>query len=320
MKLVSIVVPMYNEKEMVNAFLEALTKELSAIKGYEFEIVAVNDGSKDNTLELLKLAQDKYKNLVVVNLSRNFGHEPAVDAGLNTAKGDAVIPMDADLQDPPSVIPQLIAKWEEGYEVVNAHRASRKDDGVFKRVTASMFYKLIAKMSGKVKVERNVGHFRLISRRVCDKVIALHDSVRVFRVEVPYVGFKTTSVDFVRPPRLKGETHYNIQSMSNLALDSIIITTTYPLKFITRMTIAMIFTTILSILAELVFFILSLCSIVNFISEVGYFAWLIINVMGIIGAFIMVSLAIISQYNARSFTEAQSRPFYIIDEISSKKE
>ena len=140
MKLISIVVPMFNEEEMAPLFVKRVSDVLSTLNNYDYEIVAINDGSKDNTLEVLKTEQDKNSKIVIVNLSRNWGHESALYAGLKVAKGDAIIPMDADLQDPPEIIPDMVKMWEEGYDVVNARRSSRKEDTLLKRNTASMFY------------------------------------------------------------------------------------------------------------------------------------------------------------------------------------
>ena len=190
MEKLSLVVAMYNEEAMASYFLEVLSATLDEISDFEKEIIIVNDGSSDKTLEILRAAQQKYKDLKIVSLSRNFGHEAAIAAGLNIASGDAIIPLDGDLQDPPYLIPLMLEKYREGYDVVNAKRAKRKGDTLFKKWTASAFYKLIDSLSGKVKVPQNVGHYRLISRRVLNEVIKLNDYVRVFRVEVPFVGFR----------------------------------------------------------------------------------------------------------------------------------
>src|SRR5574344_1071373 len=171
-ELISIIVPMYNEEEMVDLFFDTIIPILKSIKNYDYEIVAVNDGSKDKTLELLKEKQKTVEELVIVDFTRNFGHEAAVSAGLKNASGDVLIPLDADLQDPPSLIPELIKKYEEGYEVVDAKRGSRKDDTFMKRTTAKMFYSLINKISD-IDVPNNVGHYRLITRKVADAVNAL---------------------------------------------------------------------------------------------------------------------------------------------------
>ncbi len=314
-KKISIVVPMYNEEEMIDAFFKKLYEVLDSLENYEFEIVIVNDGSKDKTLSLMKSHQKSNPEIVIVNLSRNFGHEPAVAAGLSVASGEAIIPMDADLQDPPSVIPMLIAKWEEGYEVVNAKRIKRDKDSFLKRKTAEIFYKLIAKWSGKTKVPQNVGHYRLISRRVLDEVLKLGDVTRVFRVEVPFVGFKTTEVEYARPERELGHTHYNYKSMTSLAEDSIVITTTEPLLFSIKWTVFIGILFGISSLTELTLYIIQLCGINLHLSEVVLMCWLIGDLVLLVATFIMATLAIQSLYLSREFKEAQGRPFFVIDEV-----
>lgn len=317
MKLISIVVPMYNEEEMASLFFQEVSKVLSTLQDYDYEIVAVNDGSKDATLEILKEEQDKNSKIVIVNLSRNFGHEPALFAGLQTARGDAVIPMDADLQDPPAVIPELIKKWEEGYQVVNARRASRKEDSFLKRKTAGMFYAWSNKISNKVKMPQNVANFRLIDRRPLNEVLAFGEKNRVFRVQVPYVGFKVCEVLFSRPKRSKGVSKYNPKAMFSLAISSTISLTVRPLEWSIGLTIGLGLIMVLSWVSELVFFILQL-SEVFFIGSLALWAWLIINIVLSVGTLIMFVIAILSQYIAKNTIETLARPAVIIDEVIRK--
>lgn len=318
MKKISIIVPMYNEELMVNTFLTSLNETLIKLPNYEFELVVVNDGSKDNTYNLLLEAQNTYKNLRVVNLSRNFGHESAVAAGLSVAKGDALIPMDADLQDPPEVIPGMLELFEQGYDVVNARRASRKEDTFIKRYTANKFYKLIGHLSGKVKVPANVGHFRLISRRVADEVIKMSESTRVFRVEVPYVGFKTGEVVFARPKRQKGKSHYNFASMFDLAFNAIISTTIKPVYWPLKTAIIFGFITFTSLLTE---FILWLINVINndLLSGVDHPLWFIINIILLVGTVLLFFIGLIAIYVGKTFIESQKRPFFIIESIKEPK-
>lgn len=317
MKLISIVVPMYNEEEMASLFFQEVSKVLSTLQDYDYEIVAVNDGSKDATLEILKEEQEKNNKIVIVNLSRNFGHEPALFAGLQTARGDAVIPMDADLQDPPAVIPELIKKWEEGYQVVNARRASRKEDSFLKRKTAGMFYAWSNKISNKVKMPQNVANFRLIDRRPLNEVLAFGEKNRVFRVQVPYVGFKVCEVLFSRPKRSKGVSKYNPKAMFSLAISSTISLTVRPLEWSIGLTIGLGLIMVLSWVSELVFFILQL-SEVFFIGSLALWAWLIINIVLSVGTLIMFVIAILSQYIAKNTIETLARPAVIIDEVIRK--
>lgn len=313
-KLISIVVPMYNEKAMVDVFLTKINEVIQANNTYSFEVVAVNDGSRDETLSLLYAAQKQYRYLRVVNLSRNFGHEPAVAAGLSVAKGEAIIPLDADLQDPPELIKPMLALFEEGYEVVNARRSSRKEDKFIKRFTAKEFYKVIDKLSGKIKIPANVGHYRLISRRVLEHVLALPESNRVFRVEVPYVGFKTAEVVFVRPKRAHGETHYNMKSMIDLAINAITITSTKPLDMVIKTTVFMGGLTFFSALLQLVFFILDITNVLTLL-WLNQSLFLLINILFFLTTLVLASLSLIAVYVGKTFNESQKRPFYVIESV-----
>ncbi len=315
MKLISIVVPMYNEAPVVTIFFERINQVLATIKNYRFEIVVVNDGSHDDTLTLLKEQQTRQANIVIVNLSRNFGHEPAVAAGLKVARGDAAIPMDADLQDPPELIVDLLTKFEEGYEVVNAKRASREDDSFMKRTTAKYFYAIIGKISGKVKIPNNVGHFRLISRRVLDEVNLLSEKNRVFRIEVPYVGYKTTEVLFKRPKRAGGESHYNYKSMFKLAGDAIASSTSTPLNWPIKFTVLLSVMFSLSSVTQLVLYILGITNVMNPLSNNTHLTWLALNVVTLLFLIMLFFLSVMALYLARVFIETQNRPFYVIDEV-----
>ena len=280
MKKISLVIPMYNEEAMISLLFDTLKEKVikPLSSHYEVEIVAVNDGSKDQTLDLLKKQIKDTPELVVVNLSRNWGQEPAIRAGLLTATGDCVIPMDADLQDPPEISPQMIEMWEQGYEVVNAVRVSRKKDSSFKRNSAGFFYRYIDKISPKVKIPNNVNNFRLIDRRVVDEVNALSESNRVLRVEIPFVGFKTGAVEIVRAKRAQGKSHYPLSAMVNLAQNSIVAVSTKPLEISLKLSIFLFIMFCLSSVAELTLFILKLCSVLN-IGEMALWAWLIINII-----------------------------------------
>lgn len=320
-KFISIVVPMYNEHEMVDIFFERINQVIEENAQYTFEIVAVNDGSKDNTLALLKEHKKQQKNLSIVSLSRNFGHEPAVAAGLHQAKGDAVIIMDCDMQDPPEVITEMLHKFEEGYEVVNGRRASRKEDSFMKRMTAKEFYKICDKMSGKVRVPQNVGHFRLISRRVVDEVNALSEKNRVFRIQVPYVGFKTTDVPFVRAKREKGKSKYNYKSMTKLAIDAFTSSTTAPLSWPCKWGIGIGALSVLSFVIVLLFYILQATRVQAFFaSELPYVIWSIVTAIAFFSSIILVAIGILGIYMSRMYLDTQNRPFYIIEEYIESEE
>ena len=311
MKKISIVVPMYNEEKVIPLFFAEINKVLATLPQYQFELVVVNDGSKDQTLALLKAQQTKQTNLIIVNLSRNFGHEPAVAAGIKTATGDAIIPMDADLQDPPMLIAALLKQFEDGFDVVNAKRKGRHEDTFFKRFSAIKFYRFIAKLSGKIKIPQNVGHFRLISRRVADEINRLSERNRVLRIEVPFVGFKTTEVLFDRPKRAAGETHYNLQSMMKLAVDAIASTTSVPLVWPVQVFLAVGMLFAISVIAQL--------SLLIFlpIEATIHLIWLATNIIVLMFVLLFFILSILSLYLSRVFIETQNRPFYVIDQVIS---
>ena len=319
MKKISLVIPMYNEEAMVALLFEALKERvIKPLSGkYEVEIVAVNDGSKDKTLKLLKEEIKNNPSLVVVDLSRNWGQEPAIRAGLLTASGDCVIPMDADLQDPPEIIPQMLEMWEQGYQVVNAVRVSRKKDSSFKRNTAGIFYRYMDKISPKVKIPNNVNNFRLLDRRVVDEINALSESNRVLRVEVPFVGFKTGVVEIVRAKRAKGESHYPLSAMVNLAKNSIVAVSTKPLDISMKISVFLFVVFCLSSIAELTLFILKLCNVLN-IGEMALWAWLIINVMLLLSVILSGIMFIQGLYIAKIADESSRRPSVIIKEVIKK--
>jgi glycosyltransferase involved in cell wall biosynthesis len=309
MKKISIVVPMYNEEIVIPLFFAEINRVVSTLPQYQFELVVVNDGSKDQTLTLLKAQQAKQTNLIIVNLSRNFGHEPAVAAGIQTATGDAIIPMDADLQDPPMLIAALLKQFEEGFEVVNAKRKGRHEDTFFKRFSAIKFYQFIAKLSGKINIPQNVGHFRLISRRVADEVNRLSERNRVFRIEVPFVGFKTTEVLFDRPKRAAGETHYNLQSMMKLAVDAIASTTSVPLVWPVQIFLGVGLVFGLSAVGQVfTFFVVTIDASIQLV-------WLLTNIILFLFGLLFFVLSILSLYLSRVFIETQNRPFYVIDQV-----
>lgn len=314
MKKISLVVPMYNEEEMIPLFFEKMNSVLSLIDKYTFEYVLVNDGSKDKTLELLKQQKKVQKNIKIVSFSRNFGHEAAVCAGFANADGDAVIVMDADLQDPPEVIELMIKKYEEGYKVVNGKRVDRKKDSFLKRTTAAMFYKLIKKLSGKIKVPENVGNYRLLDKEVVQHLNSLPEKNRVFRVQVPYLGFKTCEVEFVRPERPKGETHYNYKSMFKLAIDSITSSSVAPLIWPSLFGIGGCCGFGALFVADLVLYIIQLCD-ETFIPQIDTLGILILISVFLGVSIILVFLGMIGIYLSKITTESQDRPVYIIEEL-----
>ena len=301
MKKISIVTPMYNEAPMVHLFLSTVDGVLKGLTGYDYEIVCVNDGSKDGTLDLLKKEQDSFPKLVIVDLSRNWGQESAVRAGLLTATGDAIIP-----------------KWEEGFEVVNAKRVSRKKDTAFKRNTAGIYYRILDKLSPKVKIPQNVNNFRLLDRVVVDTINALPEKNRVLRIEIPFVGYRIAQVEFVRQARAKGESHYPLKAMINLATSSLTSLSTKPLSWSLKTTICLALTLWLSGTTELVLYILQACGVHTFMSSLAYWGWLVINVVLLLTIILGAMLTVISLYLAKVVEESQGRPSVIIREVIKK--
>ena len=230
-KRVDLVVCAYNEEAVVDIFFTEVKKVIDPLTDYDFRIIVVKDGSNDNTLDKLVAAHHADPRVVAVDLSRNFGHEAALSAGLLQVTGDAAIVMEADLEAPPSLIPAMLEKWQDGSDVVNAQRISRKEDTFLKRWTAKRFYQVINSLSGKINIPENVGNYRLITRKIVDLYNNLPEKNRVFRVLISYMGFSTAQVTYARPKRPAGDTHYNWNSMTRVAVDGITSATIAPLKF-----------------------------------------------------------------------------------------
>ncbi|MDD7280183.1 MAG: glycosyltransferase family 2 protein [Oscillospiraceae bacterium] len=301
-KLISVVAPMYNEEKLCHQYCSEMLKMAAELsEKYLFEIVLVNDGSKDNTYELmLKEQQANPNEITVICLSRNFGLEGAVNAGLRKAAGDAVIVMDADLQDPPKLIPEMIAKWENGADIVVGSRVSRSNDNFFKKFTAGCYYKVLDSLSGKLKLEKSAANFRLLSRRALDQLLELPEVNSVFRVVVPFIGMKTDIIEYDRDKRFAGTTKYNLKSMIPYALDSITGISVQPLRK-------------LLLLLPLIF-VIFIASIVAMIFTSGQWQAVscLIMAMSFFSGLIMLSLVVIGEYIAQIMTEVKGRPISLI--------
>ena len=236
MKKISIIVPAYNEEESLPFLYERLTNLLNSIENYEFEVLFINDGSKDKTLEIIKELRQKDERFCYVNLSRNFGKEVAMMAGLDYAKGDAVIFIDADLQDPPELIPELIKYWEEGYDDVYAKRKSRDGETFLKKFTSKMYYKVLQRMS-RVEIQEDTGDFRLLDRRCVNALKKLRESQRCSKSMFSWIGYKKKEVLFDRDARIAGKTKWNYKKLVDLAIDGITSFTTSPLRLATYISI-----------------------------------------------------------------------------------
>lgn len=227
----SIIVPMYNEEAVIEHTYERL-KVVMDSAGQPYELIFVNDGSKDRTVELMKRIGDLDPNVRLIDFSRNFGHQIAISAGMDYAQGDAIIVIDADLQDPPEVILDMIDKWKEGFEVVYGRRLKRKGETLFKKLTAMAFYRVLRSMTN-VDIPLDTGDFRLIDRKVCDVLRGLKEKNRFVRGLISWIGFRQTSVEYVREERFAGETKYPLRKMIRFALDGITSFSYKPLKIAT---------------------------------------------------------------------------------------
>ena len=301
-KLVSIVAPMYNEEDTVDVFCTAVLEVFAGLRDrYKAEILLVNDGSTDKTCEKMHAAQAANPaEITVVDLSRNFGLEGAIHAGLSYAKGQAVVVMDADMQDPPHIIQNLLDEWEKGPDIVVARRVSRRHDGWLKRVTASCFYRLLGSMSEKMTIEYNAANFRLLSRRAVDALLGLEETNFIFRVMVPYLGMKTASVDYERDRRYAGKTKYNLRSLFAYSLDGLTGASVVPLR---KIFVAVPVSVALAVVFLVVFFL-------SPTEYKGYFfVSLVISVFFIIA---FICLSVMAEYMAQIFKEAKRRPVSVI--------
>ncbi|MDD4002639.1 MAG: glycosyltransferase family 2 protein [Clostridia bacterium] len=310
MKLVSVIVPMYNEAEMADTFLTTISGITQSIKKtkkhIDFEIIAVNDGSSDATYDILKKWYDSSDNLALLSLSRNFGQEAAIFAALEKAKGDAAIIIDCDMQDPPQAIFQMIEKWEEGADVVNAQRKKRSSDGRFKRKSAGCYYKLLNKLSDKVHYPHNVNNFRLLSRRVLDVVLSMPEKNKFLRGLIPYAGFKTETVEIVRQKRQKGKSKYDIKAMVRLGFNGIASTTTKPLIWAAYAGIMLCLLALLGTVALITLFSFGILA--------DYTLWGVICGLGFFSGIILLFLGIMGFYIGKAFEEIKARPLSITAE------
>jgi len=304
-KLLSIVIPVYNEQEVIDETF----KRLSAVFRDYFmsvEYIFINDGSRDNTY--LKLGEIAKKNseVRVINFARNFGHQIAITAGMDYAKGDAVVIIDADLQDPPEVILQMVEKWQEGYEVVYGKRLQREGETFFKKFTAKMFYRFINSMTD-VRLPVDVGDFRLIDRKVCDAMKSLPERSRYVRGLVSWVGFKQTSVEYRREKRFAGETKYPLKKMVKLAGDGIFSFSYKPLKLATFIGM------LISIFSFIYLIVVLVQKFVKNNVASGWASSMAVSLL--FNGVMLIVLGIIGEYVGRIYEEVKARPLYIIGEL-----
>ena len=305
MKKISLVIPMYYEEQVAEECYKRVTKVLKEIKNYEYEVIFVNDGSKDKTLEILENIAKEDKNIKVVSFSRNFGHQAAVTAGLKYVTGDAIVIMDADLQDPPELIPDMLRYWEDGYEVIYGKRKTREGESAFKLLTAKAFYNTLNKLSD-VEIPKDTGDFRLVDKKVVDVINSLPEHNKFLRGLFSWVGFKQYAYEYERKERFAGKTKYPLKKMLKLAQDGILSFSTKPLKIVGGFGIISV---IISI-CILIYSILSFAFKWNNLTP-GWTS--LMCTVTFLGGVILISLWMIGEYIARIYDETKERPQYIVD-------
>ena len=301
---ISVIVPCYNEEQGLDLLFERLLGVLNSLN-LSYEVVCVDDGSKDRTLERLIDYHHRYAAIKVISLSRNFGKDIALTAGLENAQGQAIIPIDADLQDPPELIAQLIEKWREGYDVVYGKRRSRQGESWVKRMTANAFYRIISRISS-VPIPRDTGDFRLLDRRVVDALKKMPERTRFMKGLFAWVGFKQTYIIYDRPNRVQGTTKWNYWKLWNFALDGITSFSLIPLKVWSYLGV------VLSMLAFIYGSFLIIRTLILGIDVPGY-ASLMVTIL-FIGGVQLITLGILGEYLGRIYEETKQRPLYLIRE------
>ena len=305
MKKISVVIPMYYEEEVAEECYKKMTEVLSKINGYEYELICVNDGSKDKTLPILTEIAEKDKHVKVVSFARNFGHQCAVTAGLKYVTGDVAVIIDADLQDPPELIPDMLKLWEEGNEVVYGKRKTREGESVFKLLTAKMFYKTLNSLSD-VEIPKDTGDFRLVDRKVIDVMNSLPEHNKFLRGLWGWIGFKQKAFEYERKERFAGKTKYPLKKMLKLASDGIIGFSTKPLKLVGGLGVISIFVSFIM----LIYAILSFAFKWNNLTP-GWAS--IMVVVTFFSGIQLLSIWIMSEYIGRIYDETKQRPQYIVD-------
>lgn len=307
--LISIVVPVYNESGAITSFVTAIDQSLAQCSGLDIEFVFVNDGSTDHTLQTLLACQASDNRFRVIDLSRNFGKESALTAGLMNSRGAAVIPMDIDLQDPPTLIPEMINQWRNGYEVVLARRSHRDTDPWIKRSSAACFYR-IHNWLAEPKLPANVGDFRLMDRCVVDALATLPESRRFMKGLFAWLGFKSITLDYARPERQQGHSKFNGWSLWNLAIEGITSFSVAPLRLWTYLGATV------SLLSILYACFIAIRVLVRGIDVPGYAS--IMVAITFLGGIQLIGIGVIGEYLSRTYIESKRRPPYLIKQIYEK--
>jgi dolichol-phosphate mannosyltransferase len=298
----TIIVPVYNEEAVIQESYRRLTRVMEST-GEPYELLFINDGSEDRTAEMIEGFAEKNECVKLLDFSRNFGHQIAITAGIDYASGDAIVIIDADLQDPPELIPKMIEKWQEGYEVVYAKRSQRKGETLFKKWTAALFYRLIGAMA-EVNIPHDTGDFRLMDRKVCDAMQSIREKNRFVRGLVSWVGFRQTAIEYVREERYAGETKYPLKKMLRFSMDGITSFSYKPLKMATYLGFV-----VSSV--SFVYLIVSLGQKIFTTSTMAGWSALIACLM-LLNGVILIFIGILGEYIGRIYDETKNRPLYIL--------
>jgi glycosyltransferase involved in cell wall biosynthesis len=309
-KRISVVIPFFNEEANVAETVRQLRQHLLALDRYAWQIVAVNDGSRDSTLARLQDVVPAGFDLTIVDLSRNFGKEAALTAGLDHADGDAVVVLDADLQDPPALLKDMLARWEAGYEVVLAVRRDRRSDTLFKRVSARGFYRIINWLSD-IAIPENVGDFRLMDRCVVEALRQLPENRRFMKGLFAWAGFRSTSLDYVRPERSAGRTKFSAWRLWNLALEGVTSFSTAPLRIWTYLGF------VIALLAFCYGAFIVARTLIEGVDVPGYAS--LLTVVLFLGGIQLIGLGVLGEYLGRTYVEAKRRPTYVVRSVVAKR-
>ena len=310
-KLVTILIPAYNESESLPHLYERLNTLMNEQSSYDFEILFVNDGSKDNTLDLIKEMRAKDSRINYVNLSRNYGKEIAMAAGFDYVQGDALVIIDADLQDPPELIPEMLKYWEEGYDDVYAKRRSRKGESFLKKLTSWGFYRTLQSMT-KIEIQKDTGDFRLLDRRCVEAIKQLKESQRYTKGLYSWIGYRKKEILYDRDPRIAGKTKWNYRNLINLSIDGITSFTTSPLRW------AAIVGILVSIVGFIYMISIILKTLIHGIDVSGYASMMVVILF--LGGIQLIFLGLIGEYLGRAFYETKHRPLYFIDSYNEERE
>jgi len=309
--LLSLVVPVFNESETVALFLDRIDKVLGANDELSLQLVFVNDGSTDDTLSKLLEFQRDDPRLVVLDLSRNFGKEAALTAGLQAADGQVVVPIDADLQDPPELIIEMLQKWREGFDVVLARRANRDSDSWAKRASADWFYRIHNRIA-EPKIPENAGDFRLMDRCVVDALKSMPESCRFMKGLFSWVGFRTTCVDYFRPERIAGTSKFNGWKLWNFALEGITGFSTDPLRVWTYLGV------LVSVISVIFAVFIGVDVLIHGVDVPGYASLMV--AVAFLGGLQLMGIGVIGEYLGRTYIESKRRPIYLVRSVYKHKD